>query len=139
MAAVAGLPAVERGWRSFSPLLATKVVGASFFEGRLHLFSGDEAAARASFERGVREAMEALSAPPREIIGDYAEPLAFGMQELAEVADMGSQCANALTHLHLWKRSPGLYWRQIDTRRFGLASWAKDLEQENERLRNMAR
>ena len=47
---------------------------------------------------------------------------------------MGSQCATALAELPLWRRSPGLYMKQIDTRRFGLASWAKDMESENRRL-----
>ena len=48
---------------------------------------------------------------------------------------MGSQCANAVAHFALWQRDPGLFWRQVDIRRFGLASWARDLEQENQRLR----
>ncbi|MDP3174251.1 MAG: class I SAM-dependent methyltransferase [Phenylobacterium sp.] len=126
--------AAELDWRAFSPLLATKTVAASFFEGRLHLTAGDEGAARACFEAGVREALEAARAPTTEVIGDAASPLPFGLQELAEVIDMGSQCASALANLPLWRRSPGLFARQIDTRRFGLASWAKDLEQENRRL-----
>ncbi len=128
----------RRDWRAFSPLLATKTVAASFYEGRLHLFGGDEAAARDCFERGVRESLAAAASPAEQVIGDVASPLPFGMMELAEVIDMGAQCASALAHLHLWKRSPGLYWNQIDTRRFGLAGWAKALEQENDRLRGMA-
>ena len=121
-------------WRAFSPLLATKTIAACFFEGRLHLLAGDEALARACFERGVREALEAARSPADQVVGDPAAPFAFGLQELAEVVDMGSQCASALANLNLWRRSPGLFARQIDTRRFGLASWAKDLEQENRRL-----
>ncbi len=59
----------------------------------------------------------------------------FYLQELAEVIDMGSQRANAIAHFHLWARDPGLFWRQVDIKRFGLASWARDLERENKRLR----
>lgn len=121
-------------WRNFSPLLATKTIGAAFFEGRLHLMAGDEAAAREAFSRGLKESIEATRAPLTDIIGDLENPLPFGMQELAEVVDMGSQCATAISALPLWRRSPGLYMKQIDTRRFGLATWAKDLEQENRRL-----
>lgn len=125
----------RRDWRGFSPLLATKTIAAGFYEGRLHLFAGDEASARRCFEHGLREALAAAAWPPDQVVGDFARPLPFGMQELAEVVDMGAQCATALANLHLWKRSPGLFWSTIDTRRFGLASWAKDLERENERLR----
>jgi hypothetical protein len=127
---------LARGWSAFSPLLATKTIAAAFFEGRLHLFAGRLDEARAAFERGVGESLAAARAPAQEVIGtDPAQPLAFGLTELAEVLDMGSQCANALANLHLWPRAPGLFWKQIDVRRFGLAAWAKDLEQENARLR----
>jgi SAM-dependent methyltransferase len=124
----------QQDWRAFSPLLATKTVAAAFFEGRLHLLANDEAQARACFEHGVREALAAARAPASDIVGDPAHPLPFGLQELAEVVDMGSQCATALANLPLWRRSPGLFLRQIDTRRFGLAGWARDLERENRRL-----
>lgn len=127
--------AAGRDWRVFSPLLATKVVAASFYEGRLRLFAGEEEAAKACFGRGLREALAAAASPPEQIVGDLDNPLPFGMQELAEVIDMGGQCAMALANLPLWRRSPGLFWSKIDTRRFGLASWAKDLERENDRLR----
>jgi hypothetical protein len=114
--------------------LATKTVGAAFYEGRLHLQSGDEAAARTCFERGVSEALAAAQRPSAEVLGDCASPIPFAMQELAEVIDMGSQCATALRNLGLWRRSPGLFAKQVDTRRFGLSTWAKDLEAENRRL-----
>lgn len=130
--------AASRDWRFFSPLLATKVVAASFYEGRLRLYAGDEDAARVCFSRGMREALAAAASPPEQIVGDLDKPLPFGMQELAEVIDMGGQCASALANLPLWRRSPGLFWSRIDTRRFGLATWAKDLEQENQRLRAAA-
>jgi hypothetical protein len=64
----------EYDWRLFSPLLATKTVGAAFYEGRLHLQAGDEAAARTCFERGVSEALAAAQRPSAEVLGDCASP-----------------------------------------------------------------
>jgi hypothetical protein len=122
-------------WAAFSPLLATKAIAASFYEARLHLADGDGPNALASFKAGVETALEAAAFPHEEQMGAAGEPLPFYLTELAEVIDMGSQCANAVAHFHLWQRDPGLFWRQVDIRRFGLASWARDLEQENQRLR----
>lgn len=122
-------------WAGFSPLLATKAIAASFYEARLCLADGDTSAALACFRQGVDAALKAAAFPHAEQMGPADRPLPFYFQELAEVIDMGSQCANALAHFHLWERDPGLFWRQVDIRRFGLASWARDLERENQRLR----
>jgi hypothetical protein len=122
-------------WAAFSPLLATKAIAASFYEARLHLADGDGPSAIACFKQGVQTALEAAAFPHEEQMGAAGEPLPFYLTELAEVIDMGSQCANAVAHFHLWQRDPGMFWRQVDIRRFGLASWARDLEQENQRLR----
>ena len=127
--------AARADWRSFSPLLATKSIAAAFFDARLCLAEGDLEAARASFSLGLETALAATGASHATGMGSPDRPLPFYMQELAEVIDMGSQCANALAHLPLWQRDPGLFWRQADVRRFGLASWARDLERENNRLR----
>jgi len=127
--------AAQGEWRIFSPLLATKAVAASFHEGRLHLAGNDMPAAHRCFRRGLDASLEALSFPHGELLGAHERPLPFYMQELAEVADMGSQCGNALANFDLWERDPGLFWRQVDIRRFGLASWARDLERENKSLR----
>ncbi|HEX9447590.1 MAG TPA: hypothetical protein VF920_06400, partial [Dongiaceae bacterium] len=61
-------------------------------------------------------------------------PIPFALQEMAEVLDMGGQCAVALTYLPIWSESPGLFWQQIDIKRFGLASWARDLTRINDAL-----
>ncbi|MDC7785706.1 class I SAM-dependent methyltransferase [Rhodoplanes sp. TEM] len=126
--------ASEGDWRSFSPLLATKTVAAAFFAGRLCLADGDTVAAHRWFARGIAEAQSAAQSDFRSILGDPNEPIPFGLTELAEVIDMGSQCANAVTALALWQRDPGLFWRQVDIRRFGVASWARDVEKDNQRL-----
>jgi SAM-dependent methyltransferase len=132
--------AAHSDWRRFSALLATKCVAAAVHEARLHLARADAATARACVQHGLAQALAALQAPSRDIVGDPAQPIAFGLQELAEVADMGSQCANALAHADLWERAPGLFWSLVDVKRFGLASWARDLERTNaalyERLRD---
>ena len=122
-------------WEAFSPLLATKAIAASFYQARLLLADGDSQAALACFRHGVDTALKAAAFPHEEQMGPADKPLSFYLTELAEVIDMGSQCANAVAHFHLWQRDPGLFWRQVDARRFGLASWARDLEQENQRLR----
>lgn len=125
----------EADWSGFSPLLATKSIAASFYEARLHLADGDSQTALACFRHGTDTALRAAEFPHERQMDAHGQPLPFYLQELAEVIDMGSQCANALAHFPLWQRDPGLFWRQVDIRRFGLASWARDLERENERLR----
>jgi hypothetical protein len=122
-------------WRNFSPILATKTVAACFFEGRIHLSTGDLDQAKTCFARGLTESLAALKGNLNDIVGNPDQPIPFGLTELAEVIDMGSQCANAIANLPLWPRAPGLFWKQVDVKRFGLASWAKDLERENQSLR----
>lgn len=125
-------------WAAFSPLIATKSVGAAFFEGRLHLGDGDVAAAKACFQRGVATALAAAQAPHLDALGDPERPVPFYLTELAEVMDMGSQCANAVANLPMWSRDPGTFWRTVDIRRFGLSNWARDLQRENTELRAAA-
>ncbi len=120
---------------AFSPLLTTKVIAARFWAGVMRLVDGEADGARTSFLAGVEAARTALHAPDVNAIGNPERPLSFGFQELAEVADMGAQCATAANLLECYGRSPGYYWSKVDTRRFGLASWAKYLEQENQALR----
>ncbi len=126
----------ECEWRNFSPVLATKAVAACFFEGRIRLADGDIEQAQACFAHGLGEALAAVKGDLNDVVGNPEQPIPFGLTELAEVIDMGSQCANAVAHSALWKRDPGLFWKQVDIKRFGLASWAMELEQENQRLRN---
>lgn len=127
--------AAEADWADFSPLLATKSIAASFYDARLRLAEGDAQGALACFHEGLDTALKVTACPHEREMGSTDQPLAFYLQELAEVIDMGSQCANAIAHFHLWERDPGLFWRQVDIKRFGLASWARDLERENKRLR----
>ena len=119
----------------FNPLLATKSIAAGFWAGVLRLVSGDEDGARGSLEAALTQARAALAAASGDALGRLDLPLPFGFPEIAEVADMASQCANALYWLDKYDVAPGFFWRQVDTRRFGLATWLLDLERENDHLR----
>lgn len=129
--------AASDDWQKFSNILATKAIGAAFFVGRLLLAEQDPDAAWPWFQRGVDIALQAAGADHLRELGTGEGLLPFYLPELAEVIDMGSQCANALANRHLWARNPGLFWRQVDVKRFGLASWAIDVARENARLRQM--
>lgn len=118
----------------FSPLLATKTIAAWFWRGMLAIADGDAATARHCFTAGVEAGRRALHAPDENAIGNPLEPLTFGFPELAEVADMAGQCANALHQIDFFKRSPGKFWRAADLRRFGMATWALNLEKEVKEL-----
>lgn len=119
---------------AFSPLLCTKQVAAAFWRGVLALPAQVDGA-RDWFLAGTRIAAGALAMPIEQSVGDPACPAAFGFAELAEVADMAAQCANAIQALPLLGRAPGLFWHRVQTRRFGLATWLLQLERENAELR----
>lgn len=125
----------QSDFMEFSPLLATKAIAASFHLGAMALGENDHAQAAVHFTDGVETCRKALKADDRNAIGNPGAPFPFGFTELAEVADMGAQCAMALKLLPLAKRSPGVFWQKVDTKRFGLVSWALDLERENAELR----
>lgn len=124
-------------WQHFSTILATKAIGAAFFIARILLAEQDADLAWSWFERGVEITLQAAGRDHRRELGEGDGLLPFYLPELAEVIDMGSQCANALANRHLWARDPGLFWRQVDVKRFGLASWTLDVTKENERLRKL--
>ena len=68
---------------------------------------------------------------------EAGEDLALGVRdrgERGEVLDMGGQCAAAINYLPYWPENPGLYWQQVDVKRFGLATWAVDMVRANEAL-----
>jgi hypothetical protein len=127
--------AASDDWQRFSTILATKAIGAAFFAARIALAEQDADLAWRWFERGVEITLQAAARDHRQELGEGDGLLPFYLPELAEVIDMGSQCANALANRHLWARDPGLFWRQIDVKRFGIASWTLDVTKENERLR----
>lgn len=121
-------------WGAFSPILATKAIGAAFYAARLLIVAGDRDAARKLLRAGVDIALKAAAGPHEGELGDPDRPLPFYLTELAEVIDMGAQCGTALNKFHLLDRDPGRFWRMVDVRRFGLATWNIALERENRRL-----
>ncbi|SIS52863.1 class I SAM-dependent methyltransferase [Insolitispirillum peregrinum] len=126
--------AAAMDWAPFSPLLATKAIAACFHAATLLLAREQDSEAKALFQRGLEISLHALAQPSQAIIGSVEAPIPFAMQEIAEVADMGSQCALAIHAWPLLARDRGLFWRQIDVKRFGVVSWAKHLETINAHL-----
>ena len=130
------LTAVEQAdFMEFSPLISTKSMAAACLLGAMAMAENDFEGARAHFASGVQTCRKALKADDINAIGDPEAPFPFGFTELAEVADMGAQCAMALKLLPLARRSPGLFWSRVDHKRFGLVSWNLALEKENKALR----
>lgn len=125
----------QADFMAFSPLLATKAVASCFMLGAMALAEGERQVARAHFLAGTAAARRALQADHTNATGDPEAPYAFGFTELAEVADMGAQCARAVELLPLHARSPGLFWQRVDTKRFGLVTWALAMEREIAALR----
>ncbi len=111
---------VEYDPLDFSPLIATKTTSAWFWMGLLNISNGNIDIAKQNFKRSISTARRALHAPDHNSIGNPDDPLVFGFSELAEIADIASQSTNALHHIDHFKRSPGMFWRSIDKRRFGL-------------------
>ena len=126
--------AAAADWQGFSPLLATKAIAARYHAARLLIAAGRHAAALDQFRAGLATALAAAAAPHGELIGSIDAPLPFYLPEMAEVLDMGAQCANALAAAPLLARDVGLFWRQVDTKRFGLFAWADAMARENARL-----
>ena len=139
LAAMYLVAVAQADFMEFSPLLATKVIAASFHLGAMALAEQDIDAAAGYFASGVQACRRALKADDLNAIGNPESPFPFGFTELAEVADMGAQCAMAIKLLPLAQRSPGQFWRQVDTKRFGLVSWALALQEENQQLREQLR
>ena len=120
----------------FSPLLATKTVGASSLAGLLYVSRGKINSAKSCFARGIQIAQAALRSSDVNMIGNPEFPAEFGFQELAELFDMTAQCSIALRALDLLPFNPGFLWTRINVKRFGLNTWSLDLEKENAELRN---
>lgn len=119
----------------FSPLLATKTISSRMYAGLIYSTSGKIEEAREQFALGVKEAHRVMQGDWSDLLGSIDEPLPFGLTEGAEVLEIASQCANALHALENGLSVPGHFWDRANLKKFGLASWAKDLERENADLR----
>jgi len=119
----------------FSPLLATKTISARMYAGLILAGNNELIKAREQFSLGVKEARRVLQSDWKDAIGDEELPLSFGLQEIAEVADIASQCAQAVNAIDRQASVPGYFWDRINLRRFGIVEWTKSVEKENELLR----
>ncbi len=98
---------------TFSPLLATKTVGAALLRGWLAAQARDITSARRWWKAGVDHAERALQRPWDEMLLDREAPALFGLREATLVVDLASRCAAGLHMLpHLVDR-PGIVFSQI--------------------------
>ncbi|WP_198387644.1 glycosyltransferase [Burkholderia ubonensis] len=96
----------------FSPLLATKTVGALDLAASFAMARHDYEAARQYLERAVREVKRVLSGDWVNILGDLTRPLSFGLPEVSQLAELGARCAYLLNYLADAAIRPGLVWRE---------------------------
>jgi hypothetical protein len=97
----------------FSPLLATKSVGACWMIGWLAVQDRDADQAARWWRAGLDHAERALHRPWQEMTGDRDRPLLFGLREAAQVVDLASQCAAGLHLLPHMADRPGLVAEQV--------------------------
>lgn len=84
---------------AYSPLLATKTVGACQLAGALLFQAGNREEAKVFWTLGISLAKQALQGDWREIHGDIEHPFTFGLREAAEILDIASRCADGIHHL----------------------------------------
>lgn len=97
----------------FSPLLATKTVGASLLRGWLAAQKKDAETARHWWTHGITQAERALHRPWSELVLNLVSPAVFGLREATTVVDLASRCATGLSLLpHLHER-PGVVAAQL--------------------------
>jgi 2-polyprenyl-3-methyl-5-hydroxy-6-metoxy-1,4-benzoquinol methylase len=98
---------------TFSPLLATKTVGAALLRGWLAAQARDVESARRWWQLGIDHAEHALHRPWNELLLNRESPALFGLREAALVVDLASRCAAGLHLLpHVLER-PGIVCSQI--------------------------
>jgi SAM-dependent methyltransferase len=100
---------------AFSPLLATKTVGAALLRGWLAAQARDVDTARRWWTHGVAQAERALQAPWSDLVLSRTSPALFGLREAAVVVDLASQCAAGLHLLPHAIDRPGILAAQIFT------------------------
>lgn len=119
----------------FSPLLAIKTISANMYAGLIYASANKLDEARQQFKNGVKTAHKVLQGDWKNIIGSLENPLPLGLQEMAQVLEITSQCAQAAHALERQQTVPGYFWDKINLKQFGLVEWNKDLERENAELR----
>lgn len=98
---------------AFSPLIATKTVGAALLRGWLAVQLDDLEAARRWWTLGVRHAECALAGPWDALLVSREAPALFGMREATLIADLAGRCASGLGLLPHVVDRPGVAASQI--------------------------
>ena len=121
----------------FSPLLASKTVGACLWRGLIALLDrNDVIQAAAHFKQGIAEAERSIKADWTNVLGREDKPFIFGMIELAQIANIAEQCVMALDRLEQYRTAPGAFWEAVNVTRIGIDNWIQHLVRENDILRN---
>lgn len=120
----------------FSPLLATKTISARMYAGLILAGRNQLEEAEEQFRLGISESHRVMQGGWENLIGNWEDPLPFGLPEAAEVLDIASQCVHALRSLKRQGSTPGYFWERIQLKRFGLVEWNRNLEKENAILRH---
>ncbi|TWT42553.1 putative S-adenosylmethionine-dependent methyltransferase [Botrimarina hoheduenensis] len=104
--------AVDLPFMRYSPVLGTKTVGAALLLARLAVADRLNDEARTWFRRGLELSQQAVTADWSANYGDLArQPLPL-FKELAEVLELGGQCAAGLALLEIDMPAP-VFWEQI--------------------------
>lgn len=103
----------------FSPLLATKTVGACWRAGLICFYDQNLALARAYWVKGLELTDKALHSNWREIYGSLERPFPFGIKEAREILDLAANCVDAIRHTSAHGLSKGLPSKQIPAQPLG--------------------
>lgn len=97
----------------FSPLLATKTVGAALMRGWIALQQRDLDAAHSWWTTGIAHAELALHQPWDQFLLSRRAPALFGLREAATVVELASRCAAGLHLLPHAADRPGVVAAQL--------------------------
>jgi SAM-dependent methyltransferase len=98
---------------AFSPLLATKTVGASLMRGWIALQQRDLDAATSWWSTGIAHAERALHQPWDEFLLSRRAPALFGLREATAIVELASRCAAGLHLLPHATDRPGVVASQL--------------------------
>jgi ubiquinone/menaquinone biosynthesis C-methylase UbiE len=101
----------------YSPLLATKTVGACWHAGLISFYDQNLDLARANWIKGIELTEKALHGDWREIYGAAEHPFTFGLKEVMEILDLAANCADAIHHTSMHGLANGLPSKNTPARR----------------------
>ena len=89
----------ELPFLNYAPVLGTKTVGAAILRASLAMSDGDRAAAEHWLRQGLALSQQAVSQDWQAALGDLERQALPVMREMAQVLELGSQCAVGLALL----------------------------------------